>query len=87
MLRMRVFIAFQAVVESEVNATDYRCSDRSDAATLIRERYQGARILLVDDDPLNRVIIQYLLKDYGLQVDASDPKGGSEGMRKVSEGA
>ncbi len=58
---------------------------RVDAETLIRERYHGARILLVDDDPLNRVIAQYLLEDGGLCVDTAED--GAEGVRMASEGA
>jgi len=43
------------------------------ADKLIRQRYLGRRILLVDDEPVNLAIAQYLLEETGLTVDtASD---------------
>ena len=57
---------------------------RPDAETLIRERYRGARLLLVDDDPLSRVITQFILEDGGLHVDTAE--SGAESVRKASAG-
>ena len=60
------------------------CVPRPDAETLIRERYRGARLLLVDDDPLSRVITQFILEDGGLHVDTAE--SGAESVRKASAG-
>ena len=64
--------------------TSALCVPRPDAETLIRERYRGARLLLVDDDPLSRVITQFILEDGGLHVDTAE--SGAESVRKASAG-
>jgi len=38
----------------------------------LRERFRGARILLVDDEPINREIAQEILSDVELQVSAAE---------------
>ena len=40
--------------------------------SLIQQRYQGGRILVVDDEPVNREIALMLLEDSGLIVDAAE---------------
>ena len=42
-----------------------------DAEAAIRERHAGRRVLLVDDEPVNLAISQYLLEDCGLAVDTA----------------
>ena len=42
-----------------------------DAEAAIRERHAGRRVLLVDDEPVNLAITQYLLEDCGLVVDTA----------------
>lgn len=39
---------------------------------LIRQRHQGSRVLLVDDEPLNIEISRFLLEDTGLVVDTAE---------------
>jgi CheY-like chemotaxis protein len=43
-----------------------------DAETLIRRRYQGLRILLVDDEPVNLEVARFLLEGAGLMVDTAE---------------
>lgn len=45
--------------------------DSSDAETLVRKRYQGRRILLVDDEPVNLEFARVLLEDSGLVVETA----------------
>ncbi|MCX7167669.1 MAG: response regulator [Rhodocyclales bacterium] len=44
----------------------------SDAEKLIQQRYLGRRILIVDDDPVNREVASMLLEDSGLLIDTAD---------------
>jgi CheY-like chemotaxis protein len=46
-----------------------------DAETLLRRRHGGSRILVVDDEPINREIAQMLLEDAGMVVDTADDGG------------
>ena len=56
---------------------------RSDAEALIRERYRGCRVLLVDDEPVNLEVARYLLEDAGIIVDTA--ADGLEAVRRVQE--
>jgi CheY-like chemotaxis protein len=44
----------------------------SDAESIIRQRFHGAAILVVDDEPLNREVAQVQLEDAGLAVDTAE---------------
>lgn len=44
----------------------------ADAETIIRQRYHGSRILVVDDEPLNREVAQQQLEEAGLVVDTAE---------------
>lgn len=44
----------------------------TDAEKIIRERHQGRRILIVDDEPLNIEVAQFILEDVGLTVDTAE---------------
>ncbi len=44
---------------------------RVDAEMLLRQHYAGSRILVVDDEPINREVAQMLLQDVGLVVDSA----------------
>jgi two-component system sensor histidine kinase/response regulator len=44
----------------------------ADAEAMIRLRHGGRRILVVDDEPVNRELAQVLLEDIGLAVDTAD---------------
>jgi PAS domain S-box-containing protein len=54
-----------------------------DAERLLGQRHHGTRILLVDDEPVNLIVSQYLLEDSGLVVDTA--ADGVEAIRKASE--
>ncbi len=41
----------------------------ADAEALIRQKYQGRAVLVVDDEPINREVAEILLQDTGLIVD------------------
>jgi CheY-like chemotaxis protein len=43
-----------------------------DAESEIRQHHRGRRILLVEDEPINREIAQLLLEDAGLEVDTAE---------------
>lgn len=45
---------------------------RADAESTIRAKYAGTRILLAEDVPTNREIVQYLLDDVGLVVEMAE---------------
>ncbi len=42
------------------------------AEAVLKQRFGGVRILLVDDEPINREVAQMLLEDTGLVVDTAD---------------
>ena len=42
---------------------------REDAESLLRQAHQGARVLLADDEPINREVAQAMLEHAGLKVD------------------
>ncbi|PKO40266.1 MAG: hypothetical protein CVU33_02745 [Betaproteobacteria bacterium HGW-Betaproteobacteria-6] len=42
------------------------------AEALLRERFAGRTVLIVDDEPVNREIAQFLLKDVGLLVETAE---------------
>ena len=53
-------------------AVEDMCSRIDDAEATIRQTLQGKRILLVEDEPINREIAQALLEDVGLEVDLAE---------------
>ncbi len=56
--------------------------DRDGAEAAIRQRWSGARILVVDDEPINREIAKMLLEDAGLVVET-----GEDGEQAVARAA
>jgi len=44
----------------------------ADAGNIIRQRHKGSRVLIVDDDPLNREVAQVILESIGLTVDTAE---------------
>ena len=55
----------------------------TDAEKTIRQRHQGRRILVVDDDPLNLEVAQLILEDIGLAVDTA--KDGLQAIKQARE--
>jgi PAS domain S-box-containing protein len=62
------------VVQPAINAA---------AEMLIRQNHQGRRILVVDDEPMNREVAQNLLESVGLKVDTA--KDGEEAVALACE--
>jgi two-component system sensor histidine kinase/response regulator len=46
--------------------------DEADAETLLRQRHPGRRVLVVDDDEVNRSVAEMLLESAGLRVDTAE---------------
>jgi len=53
------------------------------ARTVLHREYQGQRILLVEDEPLNQEVAAMLLKDVGLSVDLAE--NGEQAVRMARE--
>ena len=65
--------------EKATNSPD----DTVDANSELRQRHQGRKILIADDDPMNLEIARLLLKSAGLLVDTAEH--GQEAVRKASD--
>ena len=47
-------------------------ADQTDSETALRHEFAGSRILLVEDEPINREIAQMLFEDIGFVVDSAE---------------
>ena len=56
--------------------------DEASEVKLARE-YRGRKILIVDDEPINREVVGYMLEDVGLHFDMAE--NGQEALKKVQE--
>ena len=56
--------------------------EMSDAEAVIRREFQGARILLVDDEPINLEVARTVLEDSGLRIDTAED--GQEAFDKAT---
>ena len=63
---------FTARLQKEASRTTANSLPTADSEALIRQRYAGKRILIVDDDPLNLDVSRCLLNDSGLVVDTAE---------------
>lgn len=57
--------------------------EMTEAENIIRARYQGHRILIVDDEPVNLEVAKFMLEDIGLIVDTA--RDGEQAIQKVRE--
>jgi len=55
---------------------------KGDAEALVRERFQGTHILIVDDEPINLELARYLLESAGLLVDTAED--GAEAIQRAT---
>jgi CheY-like chemotaxis protein len=55
----------------------------ANAENILRQHHRGRRILIVDDDPLNLEVAQFILEDIGLTV--STAEDGEQALIKVRE--
>jgi len=60
------------LAKREGGGSDTARSDAVAAETAIREAHGGARVLVVDDEPINREVAGMLLEDAGLLVDQAE---------------
>lgn len=68
----------EKVAGSQVEVTE-RASTGEDALAILQQRYQGSRVLLAEDEPINQEISALLLNDAGLAVDVAND--GVEALR------
>ncbi|MDE2439743.1 MAG: response regulator, partial [Betaproteobacteria bacterium] len=57
---------------SESDAQQQQNFGVDEAETMLREKYSGRRILLVEDEPINQMVAEELLATTGLVVDTAD---------------
>ena len=57
--------------------------EAGDEEQILRRDHAGARILIVDDEPINLEVAKILLEDVGLQIDTAED--GVEAVRKAGE--
>lgn len=53
------------------------------AESLLRAHFAGAKVLIADDEPINREVAQMLLEDVGLKVETAED--GADALRKAQE--
>ena len=61
-----------SLTKAAPDATEAACGRIDDAEATIRQTMQDRRILLVEDEPINREIAQALLEDVGFTVDLAE---------------
>jgi len=76
---------FTARLKKSAEALVKQATASLDAETLIRERYHGRRILVVDDEPINREVARIQLEAADLVVDAAED--GAEAITLAQETA
>jgi len=74
---------FSVHLRRKESQTEFTSMAATDAETLIRQRYQNLRVLLVDDEPINLEVARLLLENSGLVVDTA--KDGEEAVSLVRE--
>ena len=62
---------FTVHLEKRALASVHKSRPEYDAEALLQQDYQGSRVLLVDDEPINLDVARFLLEDVGLQVDTA----------------
>ena len=63
---------FTAYLKKKERRNERQAAAPVDAEALIRQRYRGRRVLLVDDDPTNLEVARVFLEESGLLVDTAD---------------
>ncbi|MEI7431734.1 MAG: response regulator [Betaproteobacteria bacterium] len=74
---------FTAWLARNTNHTALVQTTISESEKTLREHHQGKRILIVDDEPINVEVAQYMLEDVGLNVDTAED--GMCALRKAKE--
>jgi CheY-like chemotaxis protein len=63
---------FSVRLKKGAEALESQAMANCDAETVIHQRYVGSRILVADDEPINREIAKMLLEDIGLVIDTAE---------------
>ena len=50
---------------------------------ILARDYQGRKILVVDDEPINRQVVSYILEEVGLEVDMAED--GKDALTKIQQ--
>ncbi len=69
----------------EIHQSTHSTASNKEAEQLIKQHFQGSRILLVDDDPMNLAVTQIFLEESGLRVDTAED--GIEAVRLAGKTA
>ena len=69
--------------EAPVDTLRSSATSAADAERMIGERFTGTRILIVDDEPVNLIVSQYLLEDLGFVVDTAED--GAQAIQRARE--
>ena len=63
---------FSARLRKVASLPHHEQADQTDSETALRHEFAGSRILLVEDEPINREIAQMLFEDIGFVVDSAE---------------
>ena len=63
---------FSVRLKKGAKALESHATANCDAEVVIHQRYAGSRILVADDEPINREIAKMLLEDIGLLIDTAE---------------
>ncbi|WP_371323833.1 MASE3 domain-containing protein [Dechloromonas sp. ZY10] len=75
---------FSAILSKADSAAIRNCpADAEHPEAQLRQRHVGRRVLLVEDEPINREVGQMLLEDVGLRVDLA--VDGGEALQRIDE--
>ncbi|MEI7431702.1 MAG: response regulator, partial [Betaproteobacteria bacterium] len=76
---------FTARLSKNMNPSSLVHTEVTESEKNLRQQHQGRRILIVDDEPLNLEVAQYMLEEVGLRVDTAED--GKRGLSKATETA
>ena len=76
---------FTATLKKNAKAPEAKLATDIDTEAAIRKHYAGCRILIADDDQINREVAQMLLEDIGLLADTADDGAEAIALAKKTE--
>ena len=74
---------FTARLQKAVATREPASAPTGDCEARLRESFSGTRVLLVEDEPVNREVAQLFLEDFGFQVETAE--NGLEAVRLAGE--
>ena len=75
---------FSVRLKKGAKALESHATANCDAEVVIHQRYAGSRILVADDEPINREIAQMLLEDIGLLIDTAEDGEMAVALAKIT---